>query len=56
MISLLGYNETRGEDIQDQWRITNVDSLGKQDPVLYGLLTNAEYNFPKNAPDGSYRD
>ena len=54
MISRVGYNETRGENIQDEWQITNVDSLRKQDPALYGLLTNAEYNFPKTAPDGSY--
>jgi len=54
MISLLGYNQTRGENIQDQWQITNVDSLRKQDHALYGLLMNTKYNFPKNAPAGSY--
>ena len=56
MISLLGYNETRGENIQSQWQITNVDSLRKRDPALYGLLTNPEYRFAERAPDGSYGD
>jgi len=56
MISLLGYNEKREEGIQDQWQITSVDSLGKQYPALYGLLTNTEYNFPSYAADGSYGD
>jgi len=56
MISLLGFNEKRGENIKSQWQITNSDSLSKKDPMLYGLLTNSEYKFPQNAPDGSYGD
>jgi len=56
MISLLGFNEKREENIKYEWQITNANSLSKQDPVLYGELTNSEYNFPENAPDGSYRD
>ena len=56
MITLVGYNETREEGIQDQWQITNAHSLRNRDPALYGLLTNTEYIFPKTAPDGSYGD
>ena len=56
MITLVGYNETRKEGIQDQWQITNAHSLRNRDPALYGLLTNTEYIFPKTAPDGSYGD
>ena len=56
MISLLGFNEKRGEDIKSQRQITNANSLSNKDPVLYGLLTNSEYNFPKNASDVSYGD
>jgi hypothetical protein len=56
MITLVGYNETREAGIQDQWQITNAQSLLHRDPALYGLLTNPEYNFPKTAPDGSYGD
>ena len=56
MITLVGYNETREEGIQDQWQITNAHSLRNRDSALYGLLTNTEYKFSKTAPDGSYGD
>jgi hypothetical protein len=56
MISILGFNEKRGENIKSQWQITDSDSLSKKDPMLYALLTNKEYSFPQNAPDGSYGD
>jgi len=56
MITLVGYNETREQGIQDQWQITNAQSLRNRDAALYELLTNTEYNFPKTAPDGSYGD
>jgi hypothetical protein len=56
MISILGFNEKRGENIKPQWQITDSDSLSKKDPMLYALLTNREYSFPQNAPDGSYGD
>lgn len=56
MITLVGLNETRQEGILDQWQIRNAQSMRNRDPGLYGLLTNAEYNFPNTAPDGSYGD
>jgi hypothetical protein len=54
MITLLGFNLERGDAIQNQWAIADADSLEKHDPVLYELLTNPEYRFPKIAPDGKY--
>ena len=54
MITLLGFNKERGDAIQNEWSITDADSLKKRDPALYELLTNPEYRFPKIAPDGTY--
>lgn len=55
MTSILGAQENRLDEIQQEWKLNTREKVASQDPVVYQLLTNTEYAFPTVIPDGSYR-
>jgi len=54
MTSILGAQENRCNDISHEWKLCTKEKVKNQDPGIYNLLTNPEYGFPSNLPDGSY--
>ena len=54
MISILGVNVNRGEHIESQWDLYTRELVESTDPALFGLLTDPEYLFPTQYPDGTY--
>ena len=57
MTSLLGAQsaEWRFRDIRQEWRLNTPKKFRAGDPMLYRLLTDSRYRFPKKLPDGKYR-
>lgn len=51
---VIGIPRTRDGD-GDEWSIETPEELRKLDPEIYELLNEPEFNFPKVAPDGTYR-
>ena len=56
IITHLGLNKQRAENIMDQWALSTAAALKARDPVLYTLLTDPRYKFPVTAPDSTYGD
>ena len=57
MTSLLGAQsaEWRFREIRQEWRLNTPKKFRAGDPMLYRLLTDSRYRFPKRLPDGKYR-
>jgi len=55
MTSILGGQENRLGEIQQEWKLNTREKVESQDPLVYQLLTNVEYAFPTVIPDGTYR-
>ncbi len=55
LTSILGAQENRLSDIQQEWKLNTREKVENQDPTVYQLLTDPQYNFPTVLPDGTYR-
>ena len=55
LTSMLGAQENRLSEIQQEWKLNTKDKVEQQDPAVYQLLTNPEYKFPTVLPDGTYK-
>ena len=55
MTSILGAQENRLNDITQEWDLNTIALVQKTDTIIYSLLTDTQYMFPKVLPDGTYR-
>jgi len=57
LTSILGAQEFPGrlEEIQHEWRLNTKEKVKNRDQLVYSLLTDPEFKFPTNLPDGRYR-
>lgn len=55
LTSILGAQENRLEEIDQEWKLNTVEKVEQKDKLIYKLLTNEKYMFPKILPDGTYR-
>jgi hypothetical protein len=55
MLSILGAQENRLNEIQHEWKLFTKELVEAQDPLIYSLLTDPQYKFPTVLPDGTYR-
>ena len=58
LTSILGAQEFPGrlEEIQHEWKLNTKEKVRENDPDIFNILTNQEYNLPKVLPDGRYRE
>lgn len=54
LTSLLGAQENRLDDIEQEWKLNTTEKLEETDKAIFDLLTNPEYAFPTQLPDGTY--
>ncbi|MBB74545.1 MAG: hypothetical protein CMJ75_08535 [Planctomycetaceae bacterium] len=45
----------REQEIRREWKLNTPEKLKKGDPLLFRLLTDPQYRFPRECPDGKYR-
>ena len=57
LTSILGAQEFPGrlEEIQHEWRLNTKEKVKNGDQLVYSLLTDPEFKFPTNLPNGRYR-
>jgi len=55
MTSLLGAQENRLSEIEEEWDLNTRSLLQATDRAVYDLLTDPQYALPTILPDGSYR-
>jgi len=57
LTSILGAQEypDRLNEIKNEWKLNTKDKVENTDIATYELLTNPEYKFPTNLPNGKYR-
>tara|TARA_B100001123_G_C15184833_1_gene976858 strand:+ start:181 stop:1038 length:858 start_codon:yes stop_codon:yes gene_type:complete len=55
MTSVLGAQENRAGEIQQEWKLNTKTKVQQTDTAIYQLLTNPQYAFPTVLPDGTYR-
>ena len=55
MTSILGAQENRLDEIQQEWDLNTIELVESIDTKIYKLLTNPKYKFPTILPDGSYK-
>ena len=55
MTSILGAQQNRFEEIGWEWKLNTKTLVENNDPAIYALLTDPQFNFPTVLPDGSYR-
>lgn len=55
MTSILGAQETRLNEIGQEWKLNTKDKVMETDKAIYELLSNPKYKMPKVLPDGTYR-
>ena len=57
LTSILGAQEYPGrlEEIQHEWKLNTKDKVKNNDPTVYSLLTDPQFKFPTNLPNGKYR-
>ena len=55
LTSMLGAQENRLNEIDDEWRLNTPELLQSSDTTVFSLLTNPEYKMPTQLPDGTYR-
>ena len=55
MTSVLGAQENRAGEIQQEWKLNTEDKVRQTDTAVYELLTDPQYVFPTVLPDGTYR-
>jgi hypothetical protein len=54
MSSILGAQEFRLNEIDNEWRLNTATLLQSTDTAVYTLLTDPQYKFPTILPDGTY--
>jgi len=54
MTSLLGAQETRLDEIKQEWKLNTRELLEAQDTSIYQILTDPQYILPTVLPDGTY--
>ncbi|MEX6626816.1 hypothetical protein [Tenacibaculum salmonis] len=55
MTSILGAQENRLSEINDEWKLNTKAKVQATDTAIYALLTNSTYKFPTVLPDGTYK-
>ena len=55
MTSVLGAQENRAGEIQQEWKLNTEAKVQQMDTAIYQLLTDPQYIFPIVLPDGTYR-
>ncbi|OSY88960.1 hypothetical protein WH52_04665 [Tenacibaculum holothuriorum] len=55
MTSILGAQDTRLNEIQQEWKLNTKAKVQATDKDVYALLTDAQYKFPTVLPDGTYK-
>lgn len=55
MLSILGAQENRLDEINHEWKLNTKNLVEVQDSAVYNLLTDPQYKFPTVLPDGTYR-
>ncbi len=55
MTSVLGAQENRAGEIQQEWKLNTKAKVQQMDTAIYQLLTDPQYVFPIVLPDGAYR-
>ena len=55
LTSMLGAQENRLNEIDNEWRLNTPELLQSSDTAMFSLLTNPEYTMPTQLPDGTYR-
>jgi len=55
LTSILGAQENRLEEIEQEWSLNTATKVETQDLTVYELLTNPTYAFPNILPDGTYK-
>ena len=55
MTSVLGAQENRAGEIQQEWKLNTKAKVQQMDTAIYQLLTDPQYVFPIVLPDGTYR-
>ncbi len=54
LTSILGAQENREDEIQQEWKLNTCDKVQSRDTAVYRLLTDTKYKFPTVLPDGTY--
>lgn len=55
LTSMLGAQENRLDEIDDEWRLNTREKVQQTDTGVYALLTDPQYKFPTVLPDGTYK-
>ena len=55
MTSVLGAQQTRAHEIQQEWMLNTEVKVRETDKAIYALLTDPTYVFPTVLPDGTYK-
>ena len=55
LTSMLGAQENRLNEIDNEWRLNTPELLESSDTSMFSLLTNPAYKMPTQLPDGTYR-
>ena len=55
LTSMLGAQENRLNDIDNEWRLNTRILVKNTDTAIFSLLTNPNYKMPTVLPDGTYR-
>lgn len=55
LTSMLGAQENRLNEIDNEWRLNTPELLESSDTAMFSLLTNPAYKMPTQLPDGTYR-
>ena len=55
MTSVLGAQENRAGEIQQEWKLNTKAKVQQMDTAIYQLMTDPQYVFPIVLPDGTYR-
>lgn len=55
MTSILGAQENRLGEIQQEWKLNTKAKVQATDKDIYTLLTNTQYKLPTVLPDGTYK-
>lgn len=55
LTSMLGAQENRLNEIQNEWKLNTPALVQNRDAAIYTLLTNTTYKMPTVLPDGTYR-
>ena len=54
LTSILGAQEDRCSDINNEWELCTKGLVQEKDPELYSLLTDPQYKLATILPDGAY--